>query len=102
MQIYSRRSVHFFAFAITETVETRPVRNLGSGRRVDGLPEHGTALKPIPAPLLVALGALALALVRLPRLRALAGLASGSLLPHGGSRARLPAGSHHQRALPSP
>jgi hypothetical protein len=102
METYCERSVHFVAITITERFEARTVGGPGSNRRIADRQGHSTAMQPIPAPLLVALGAMALALVRVPRLRALARLATANLLPRRGSRARLPAGSHQQRALPPP
>ena len=102
MEIYCRRSVHFIAFSITESFEARTVRELGSNRRLGDRQGSSSAMEPVPAPLLVALGAMALALVRVPRLRALAGMAARSLLPRRRSRALLRAGSYQQRALPSP
>jgi hypothetical protein len=102
METYCQRSVHFVAITITERFEARTVGGTGSNRRIAERKGESTALKPIPAPLLVALGAMALALVRVPRLRALAGLASQNLLPHRRFRPRLIARSPQQRALPPP
>src|SRR5919202_1536445 len=102
MEMYRERSVHFVSVTISERFEFETERKSRPGRRISGQPEPATASRLIPTPLLLGIGALALAIMRDPRLRALAGPVSRRLIARLGPRGSLPAPSHQPRALPSP